>query len=53
MDNKNFEHAFSDLEKGLLDAENKAGINPLELFMMEAIAKKKKEKEDNAKFRDN
>lgn len=47
MDNEeNFINDFSKLEGSLINAEEKFGVNPLELWMNEMIEKKRKSKEE-------
>lgn len=41
---KNFQESVLNLEGRLLNAEEKIGINPLELWMNELLENKKKEK---------
>lgn len=43
---KGFDKDFNKLEGSLLNAEEKLGVNPLELWMNEIIEKKRNSKEE-------
>ena len=45
-ESKDINSTVSNFEKQMVDAESKLGINPLELWMNEMIAKKRKQKDE-------